>query len=207
MFHSGFESVPLFSPYRPYIVLNSETWNWCRIKKFNDKFQAWKNGIPTKLDQLVLLQDCGAGADGRVWVACTLSGQLCAIKFAISNESDPRTALEAESKNWKLVNEEETAVVKLGGDWALVMPFVTTFPSSTVLRDLDQLTVEAIKEAACAAAQKGIFHEDLHPRHVARMSPFKKGMKPKIVFIDLVRVSKQDPSVALELYMKHLKLE
>ena len=107
---------------------------------------------------------------------------------------------------WKKVNTDHpltkfTRVIKLGGDWALLMPYLKLVPSK------DSAEVKsATKEAVEAMGKKGLLHPDLDWRHVGTMSPQKKGDKPKSFLFDFVGVKSMDPTEATKTMLQQLQL-
>jgi hypothetical protein len=106
MYNTPFEKVELIDPKRPYIVLTHQSWHWAKLSNINKKLRLWFDQTPKleDLKKVILLQDCGAGADGRVWIASTFAGQLCALKFSLKGKTNIKGTLEKEAENWKKIN-------------------------------------------------------------------------------------------------------
>ena len=112
---------------RSYVVMDAEKWYWATIKL--PKSFRYKTGLISEAKSLLLLHDLRGGEDGRVWMASTLSGAVCTIKFAqkidqFDTPADFCKRLNEERDNWKRIWNLPARVQKLGGDYALIMPYL-----------------------------------------------------------------------------------
>jgi hypothetical protein len=95
MYHSPREEIPLVDPNRSYIQLNETNWYWVHYNKALNLSQVHTQShklilyqMPsTKAKGLVLLRDLRGGVHGRVWLACSTSGNVCVIKFSQDREA------------------------------------------------------------------------------------------------------------------------
>jgi hypothetical protein len=187
MHHSPRAHVDLLDPKVDRICMNSDHWYWGRLSGVEDIDDT---RMPRRdAADFVMLQDFRGGADGRVWRACTLSGIGCIIKFAHKKDendtpADQRKRLEREALVWHGAwQEKNTRVCRVGGDWALIMPYARPIPD---LGNIDEDTKKETSNAIKQMAKRGYCHDDLHWRHVGRV---KRKATEKIVFFDLTRVS------------------
>jgi hypothetical protein len=169
---------------RPRLHIDATRWWWtapCEIEEDSATDTAeWR-----RARELVLLQDLGAGADGRVWKACTTGGKVCVLKFACRERNEApkrrRARLGVERTHWREVwGVHGVCVARLAGDYALLMPFVRLLPHEE--RHVGGRVLEAIR----TMANKGYCHEDLKWRHVGLID---QGTTERVVFYDLVRVA------------------
>ena len=91
---------------RPRIHIDATRWWWtgpCEIEEDSTTGTAECR----RARKLVLLQDLGAGADGRVWKACTTGGKVCVLKFACRERNEApkrrRARLGVERTHWREV--------------------------------------------------------------------------------------------------------
>jgi hypothetical protein len=160
-----------FDMKRSYIVMNESSWYWATILLPNDFYLKTAMKITPKTKTFILLQDFRGGVDGRVWLACTEKGNTCVIKFAQSSgsgDSDEarKSRLEVESKNWKRVNGIDTFVAKIGGEYALVMPYYKPVLLNMEIENLDLSTKNAVTDAIDKLAKLNLSHNDLKWAHV-----------------------------------------
>ncbi len=94
-------NLPLVSERRSYVVMEEQTWYWATLRLHLDivlhlfcssnyiQHSFYYKSMPkTDSKIFVLLQDFRGGTDGRVWLACTRYGCLCAIKFRNHDSAD-----------------------------------------------------------------------------------------------------------------------
>jgi len=196
MHDSPYDDVTLIDNNRPYIVMTDEQWSWRKIT-WPKKFKLNYNRMPAKSTKyFILLKDYRGGVDGRVWLICTFSGSVGVIKFS-QKAGNAERYLKAECNIWHTVWDNRPRVIKLANDWALLMPFVSTYEGKPVSKDKQRVVIGAID----TMAQKGMCHTDLKWRHVGLLSP------TKAVLFDLARVRENVPqSEAREKMMLALNL-
>jgi hypothetical protein len=201
MYHSDTETVKRIDPNRPYITMTKDAWLWEKVKwgrNFTLDYKTMPSGQPKKL---FMLEDFRGGVDGRVWLACTGLGEMCAIKFDHDNNKE---ALELEAKNWQEIwGMKSTQVIELGGKYALMMPYVKPIENWE-----DPQVRKAVIKATRKMAKLGRIHRDLDPRHVGMITPMKKGDPITVVFFDLRQIEREDnESVAMEEMFKRLNID
>lgn len=208
-----YQTVSRMSIKRPYIKLTEDTWYWITLGK-NDKIPKLNFRKMPKLDSdlnLLLLEDFRGGEDGRVWLACSMKGEVCVIKFAErdtkkESQQTPEQKLGMEASNWNTLGRNEVQVKKLGGCPALVMPYIRPLKQE----ELHEKKV-AVQTAARAVVNAGLRHDDMHLRHVGVMSPRKKTEKPQVVFFDLAHmteiVTEEDKEKAYNHMISKLSLD
>jgi hypothetical protein len=81
------------------------------------------------------------------------------------------------------------------------MPYVRTFPGKPESPTQQKAVVSAVKQMA----EQGLYHNDLHWRHVGLLSPIKG--KSKVVLYDLAQVTETESSTALSDMLKKLELD
>lgn len=151
-------------PSRAYMQVDVDSWSWATRKAKVLNY----NRMPTS-SSLLLLRDLGRGLHGHAWLACSDAGLVCVVKIASSSATSAAQAhalaqdsLEAELRAWEIVNPH--AAVALGtvmSRRALRMAFA---------RPVVQGECDALVAAAVAAmAAKGVWHRDLHWRHVGML--------------------------------------
>ena len=72
-------SMPSLIGRSAYIVLQPDRWIWATLPA---KALHWNKLPSTKALNFHLLQILGRGEEGLVWLACTSTGSVCALKFA-----------------------------------------------------------------------------------------------------------------------------
>jgi hypothetical protein len=201
MYHSPVEVVEFTSDNRPYITMTEDAWFWTKVK-WGKKFKLNYKTMPSEQPKrLILLKDFRGGVDGRVWLACTTKGEMCAIKF---DHEDNKEALEREATHWREIwNIEKTQVITLGGKHALMMPYVKPPPDTT-----DPLYQKGLLKAVRTMASKGYSHSDLASRHVGIMTPKKKNEPPDVFFFDLRQLEEiEDEASAVSEMLRKLNID
>jgi hypothetical protein len=200
MYHSDTVAVTRIDSNRPYITMTKDAWLWERVKWGSDFRLNYKNMPSGQPKKLFMLEDFRGGVDGRVWLACTGLGEMCAIKFDHDNNKE---ALELEAKNWQDIwDKKSTQVIELGGKYALMMPYVKPIENWN-----DPLVREAVVVATKRMASLGLVHRDLDPRHVGMITPMKKGEPITVVFFDLRQVEKENETQAMIEMFKRLNID
>ncbi len=107
MASSPHEKVKLIDSERPYIIMNKKEWVWAKVK-FPRKF-ALNYAMPmSNTQKFILIADFRGGADGRVWMVCSISGRVGVIKFPQEKEKGtetdaPITRLKKEQERWQTI--------------------------------------------------------------------------------------------------------
>lgn len=199
MYHSPTNKVNRISSNRPYIAMYQDTWMWETVK-WGNKFKLNYKKMPTSQpEKLYFIEDFRGGVDGRVWLACTPNGEMCAIKF---DHEESKTSLEKEANYWKLIwNKINTQVITLGGRPALMMPFMKNIENWN-----DPTIIEDVLEAAKKMAKLGFVHKDLKKPHVGYMSPKKKNARNEVVFYDLRQIEEMNEEESLKLMLETLNI-
>ncbi len=191
MFRSLMNPVRLHDQNRCYIEISSTKWSWCCLK--NDfKGLNFSKFPSTKATSFLLLYDFRGGADGRVWLACSLSGCICVIKFYNGNYK--LDDFNRECSIWNNVWNLPARIISLCSTHpiplinALLMPYIYCYPENEVLNSEELLN--AVKEAVQILSSKYYYHDDLHWNHVGFIHIKEVGKKA--IFIDLIRVKKHE---------------
>jgi hypothetical protein len=109
-----------------------------------------------KTTNFVLLRDFRGGAHGRVWLAASLSGCVCVLKFSKSIHCN---SLKEEVEIWTNVWEIPAFLTELSGHQVLVMPYVSgcTYQQAQGDSEIKAAVVAAINKLAA----KKKLHNDL----------------------------------------------
>lgn len=173
---SPINPVRTFDEKRSYIVMNEVHWHWATVL-LPPEFRL-RSGSITKAKELIFLRDFGSGADGRVWLACSRHGKAYVVKFAqnsasldgklkITCQEDVKHCLKEEANNWIRVNDLPATVIRLGGEWALVMPYLKPVPcTNATVQNLDPAIRSALEQSIDDLANRGLCHMDLKWSHV-----------------------------------------
>jgi hypothetical protein len=196
MYHSPTEVVKKISNNRTYITMSADGWLWeagksLWTRNFTLDYESMPSGQP---DKLVMLEDFRGGVDGRVWMACALSGEVCVIKFDHRNKKEE---LEKEAENWRLVwGVKDAQVIRLGERPALMMPYAKPIDNWD-----DVKVIEAVRLAVKTMVQKKLIHKDLARRHAGLFNG-------EVVFFDLRQVEEiGDESAAMGEMFKQLQID
>uniref|UniRef100_A0A1X7UMG5 DUF5898 domain-containing protein n=1 Tax=Amphimedon queenslandica TaxID=400682 RepID=A0A1X7UMG5_AMPQE len=197
---SPVDSVQLstFDKGRSYIYVRKEEWSWDEPTQ-EGSLRYCDNRLPQFQNvDLFLLADLGGGADGRVWLAATMKGEVFVIKF-----SKDEVILEQEADIWKRVWRCDARVLRLNGRYGLAMPWVKPCDEA----DFENKEIqEAIKESVRTLASAGYRHDDLRRRHVGL---YKTGSVYKAVLFDLAHVlsvNKEAVEESVVIMMKDLSI-
>ena len=179
----GRESVQLVSENRPYIKLTNDQFHYQSGLQYALNFS-----FPDEVSEFILLRDYHGGRDGRVWLTCTVSGNLCVLKFP--NTGDVEKA-ELETENWRTMGFQNVRVCTLNKKAAIVMPFAFNFnDDGKIVADLDTWSLagygtaiegwedvsrfletvdfnNALGHCITAFAERKLCHNDIEARHVA----------------------------------------
>ena len=134
---------------------------------------------------LLLLADMRGGVEGRLWLAATVKGAVCVIKFA--KNGNVRT-LERERDMWhRLWGRTDVRLQLLGGRQALMMPYVHMATSDDWARPE---VVAAARVAAARIAESGFAYTDVHRRHLGLY--LDDAGQVHAVFVDLSSVEPRE---------------
>jgi len=133
------------------------------------------------------LDDFHGGAEGRVWLACSQSGNVCVLKFRSDGNKD---LLEIEAENWKKMYSaifppsKHVRTVKLAHNkTALVMPLLQKIKNFK-----DSNVKDAVTELMNYYLKMDMLPTDLNPHNIMlNQSPTnKKGLKA--LFVDIAKL-------------------
>ena len=124
-------NVQLLSDQRLYICLNRWSWSWTCLRSFTLRNIRAKRRLslvpPASNGNFILLRDYHGGADGRVWLAASTSGNLAVIKFIQQvqghDNSQHRAAVTQEVAVWRACGISSVFSCTLYSRSAIVMPF------------------------------------------------------------------------------------
>jgi hypothetical protein len=112
-----------------------------RSPSFTLKYQQ----LPTaNAKKLILLKDLGFGAEGRVWLVCSTTGRVGALKFHhVQLEGKHDDSITAEFHNWQNIYQMGR-IVQAGGYKALLMPYARplSIPSMSYSQDDAKFAVQ-----------------------------------------------------------------
>jgi hypothetical protein len=208
MYSSPYCEVKLLDLNRPYIVIDGSQWSWSTFLFCNspDTFLNYSR-IPTKQSsKFILLRDLRAGADGRVWMACTEAGLVGVLKFPKHNDL---AQADLEATVWREVwGQAGARAVSLANHAALLMPYVEPVTLDADGKPTELFLIEtAVRTAVQRMAEAGYCHKDLHWRHVGKFpKPLNSGDHFEIVLFDLGRVEKMESAAAISFMLDSLKL-
>jgi hypothetical protein len=180
------------------IKVTKDTWFW--IPKSN-AVVTFTQMPPVACVQFLLLQDLRGGTHGRVWLAASLQGDGCVIKFSrVTDISCRKRHLENEAEWWNLLWKCPARVITLCGEPALLMPYVAPLPAF-ITDDINSAIMGALKHVQCL----GYRHGDLKREHVGL---YTTGISKEIrvLFTDLSIVNTIDPDETDELANLFAKL-
>ncbi|CAG8631081.1 8882_t:CDS:1, partial [Paraglomus occultum] len=208
------DKVCLVDHNRAYIEMNDQTWKWTDLP--SDLKQV-KFELMPRIDapKYICLAYLGSGSEGLVWLATTKSGNGCVIKLSTTirpiplqltgtkehynrNTEEERETLlskmKTEAKNWSDVWGINAQAKIIGGQPALVMPYLQMCSQD----ELDNSS--EIQNATCIAvedmAKQGYQHADLSQRHVGLYKKVDSSGKCCLhaIFVDLSNIRKIQPT-------------
>ena len=151
-------------PECAYMKVDEEVWSWATRKSIQLDYSR----IPTAAS-LLLLRDLGVGLHGHAWLACSEAGLTCVLK--VGSLSAVTNTLESELRAWTLANPEAPRPVLCTVMSRQALRMVYAHPVSK--GDCDEMVATAV----ALMAANGVWHQDLHWRHVGKFAE-------KIVFFD-----------------------
>jgi hypothetical protein len=183
MLQSPAEPPSLVSRQRHYIYLTEESWLWVKLEA---EFQLTPGVVPAgTAKSLLLLADLRGGIEGRLWLAATVHGAVCVIKFAKDGRAD---VLEHECAMWRqLWGRADVRLLRLGGQDALVMPYVYMATEEDWARPA---VVAAARAAAARIDSLGLVYTDVRRRHLGLYEDEAGSLQA--VFVDLSSVVRKD---------------
>ena len=183
--HEGFEHPFDQLGTRTLLRLDEKSFYWDRLdptKVGNGKWDCVPNAA-TK--NLYLLEDLGTGSTGHVWLACSVGGAVCVLKF-LADGKENTEVLEDECRWWHKIYPSLAKYVRIAvfcGRKALVMPhFDTPKREKATLA----LVEETLEKFFCSS---GLEHSDVRWRNIGVYKD-DDGLW-KIVIFDLVGVKDQ----------------
>ena len=187
MLQSPTESLALVSRLRHYIQLTEESWLWVTL---NAEFQLTPGVLPaSNTKNLLLLADLHGGIEGRLWLASTVHGAVCVLKFAKDGTTD---VLEHECAMWhRLWGRADVRLLRLGGSAALVMPYVHMATEEDWARPA---VVEAARSAVARIDSLGLVYTDVRRRHLGLYEDAAGALRA--VFVDLSSVVPKEVAVS-----------
>ena len=188
MLQSPTESLTLVSRLRHYIQLTEESWLWVTL---NAEFQLTPGVMPaSNTKNLLLLADLRGGIEGRLWLASTVHGAVCVVKFAKDGKAD---VLAHECAMWcQLWGRADVRLLRLGGQEALVMPYVHMATEEDWARPA---VVEAARSAVARIHGLGLVYTDVRRRHLGLYEDEAGALRA--VFVDLSSVVRKDAAVSV----------
>jgi hypothetical protein len=164
MYCSRVAPVVLGDPKRILYCMTESHTVWIKSPFSCSSFKLKYHNLPTPVDtqKFILLKDLGFGAEGRVWMVCSTSGMVGALKFrhaAINNETleESLQKLREEVDNWQQLYGKGW-MVQAGGVMGLLMPYAR--PISVPSTSYSKADAEAaIKKAVVEIAKKGYIYD------------------------------------------------
>ena len=183
MLQAPTEPPRLVSRQRHYIELSEDSWFWVKLEA---DFQLKPGAMPAPhAKHLLLLADLRGGVEGRLWLAATVTGAVCVVKFAKDGNA---RALERERAMWhRLWGRTDVRLQPLGGQTALVMPYVHMATGDDWARPE---VVAAARVAAARIAASGFAYTDVHRRHLGLYRDEAGAIQA--VFVDLSSVEARE---------------
>lgn len=186
--HCGFKHPFDQLETRTLLRLDEMSFFWDRLdpKKVGDgKWDCVPNAA-TK--NLYLLEDLGTGSTGHVWLACSVGGAVCVLKFLANGKDDPNV-LEEECNWWRKIYPDLGKNVRTSmfcGRKALVMPHF-----DTPKRDAETLAlVESTLNQSFGV--KGLKHPDVRWRNIGVFKNVDGSLRA--IIFDLVGVKMSAPN-------------
>ena len=200
---------------KAYIEIGQDLYHWVvrsDLVKLTLKFPR------RSVTKFLLLRDFKYGCDGRVWLACSNSGNLCVVKFLRDSTSEEG---KAEAANWEeLYGVQAFSMELIENIPAVIMPFAfhckeidagthrfepclsrwsysETFPDQNYLEevvsaviDLDPVIIA--RQAIDVIVSKGYIHDDVKWIHVAALPRVQDDGTVTFsgILIDLTRITK-----------------
>lgn len=116
--------VPLLGKSRAYICATEESWFWVSTLPNIEELVI---DMPTEVSKkYYFLRDFHGGADGRVWMACSPSGNLVVIKF-LDGDKMNELLVDQEVEHWHNLDHVNVFKTLLINRWAIVMPFAFVY--------------------------------------------------------------------------------
>ena len=177
----------LIAAEQEYVVYGKDDWYWSP--------SPWKNSdclmfgrMPTsRCGNFYILKPLGAGEHGRVWLACSKSRLVCALKFSKKNDL---CGAVRESEIWQKIGFKKSYVVTLmKNKYAIVMPYLLTCNRLKIQHNLTNLVRKAIEEFSLL----GLCHDDIS---LANIGYYRQGKIIKVSFLDFSAVSEKDSPTA-----------
>ena len=183
---------------REYFVYSKSGWFWAK-SPWNDDHNPVYNIMPHgNSSQFFILKSLGNGIEGRVWLACTKSRRVCALKFRKDNDLEQT---EKEAEWWKRLGFQASRVVTLvKNKYAIVMPYL--LPCSNLQVQVENF-YKLAEDAVCHMSSKKLCHHDIH---IANMGYYHSSNgEVKISFLDLSSVSEMTSDKAKKKMLKKIE--
>ena len=130
---------------------------------------------PGQTKKFYLLKPLGTGIEGLVWLACSGSLKVCAIKFY--HKSTLKSKAEKEAEMWKKLGFTKSRCVTLQSRVCLIMPYVKPC-SHIIFSDFYEMAKTAIVDLS----KKNLCHMDIK---IENMGYYFNGRTVCIELLDL----------------------
>eukprot|EP00698_Gefionella_okellyi_P002130 TRINITY_DN11986_c0_g1_i1.p1 TRINITY_DN11986_c0_g1~~TRINITY_DN11986_c0_g1_i1.p1 ORF type:complete len:232 (+),score=23.56 TRINITY_DN11986_c0_g1_i1:56-751(+) len=169
---------------RLYVVVAESGWHFRSIKWTFDSLLPPHLLPGEELNKLVLIQDLGHGADGRVWKAASLKGHQYVLKFPL--DSNAPFVAEREYSDHRACNQDARTAT-LNSTACLLMPVYYPVDRDKLCNTAAQDEIVAFVRHVHENCRRQ--HDDLKMAHIMLALPGAVVSVSNLRFIDLRRMS------------------
>ena len=194
----------LISPAKQYFLHTPETFLWVPCPWRENAKLNYTEMPQCHTRNFYLLKAVGKGVHSKVWLACSKSLKVCAIKFYHSHVEDAPDKALYEANMWKQLGFKRSRHVKLASKSALVMQYLVPCDVE-ILRNFEDMA----KTAIIRLANLGLCHNDIK---LDNMGYYENRRGVQISFLDLgsvVKCKKEDAlldmNAQLDKILSHIK--
>ena len=173
------------SSSKVYFQLTEKSWHWVTCP--------WKDADTLKYDEMpstntkkfYLLKPLGRGIQSSVWLACTKSLKVCAVKFYHAKHIAVKDVAMKEETMWKTLGFTKSHFATLQNRDCLIMPYMKPC-SQIILHGFYDMAKTAIEELS----KKQLYHNDIKIENMGYY--FDKNKKVCIGLLDVGSIVQSD---------------
>ena len=195
MYQTKFLTTAEISSSKVYFLLTPDSWFWVTCPWKDTDTLNYDEMPSTNTKRFYLLKPLGRGIQSVVWLACSKSLKVCAIKFYNMGTSDKEIA-KYEALMWNELGFANSRCTKLQKRVSLIMPYVKPC-SSIIFNGFYEMATKAIEDLS----SYNLCHQDIR---IENMGYYFDGNAVRIALLDLGSIVKCETTKACKTMLDRL---